>query len=214
MVMIADGPDDRIHASEPRGDKYKHLIPKDVTDPELQEELRKQLIALDEKGALGYTDTDPGVRARLALEQKLAKMKKRRRNFYLFLLVLVVLFGAVGYWASTQVKTFSDEYTRSCAVRNSGEQGGQFVTGHREYSYKFKSLFGHRLIDEDAVTEKTFLHVRGEKTMVIGLTGNNAETLRIGQGERGDRQPLQVADTYIFIINDHVEMISYEGFCR
>lgn len=212
--MMDHIPDDKIKPIVHQGDKYKHLIPKDVTDPEMQEELRKQLVALDEQGKLGYTDTDPGVRARLALEQKLAKMKKRRRNFWLFMLVLIVVLGGVGYWLSTQVKTFTDEYTRSCSVRNSGEAGGQFMTGQREYSYSFKSLFGFRLIDESSVTEKTFLHVRGDKTMVIGLTGKDAETLRIGQGERGDRQPLQVADTYIFIINDQVEMISYQGFCR
>lgn len=177
----------------------------------LSDDFHKELNRLADSERQGYQGSDPGVLARLALEKRIKKAKRKRRLFWGMILLLAALLGGLYYLATTYIKPIRDQHVRMCAI--SAGEGNYFATGQRVYDYGYYSLFGFQIVDNSTRTEKTEVNINGQKMIVVGISGKDYKTVHVGQGEKG-RQVLERAEQYVFVINDQVKMISYEGFCR
>lgn len=207
MVMIDDSsrtgkgltpatPENHVHKDE---------------DFHLSDDFHKELNRLADSERQGYQGSDPGVLARLALEKRIKKAKRKRRIFWGVMVLIALLLGGLYYLATTYIKPIRDQHVRMCAI--SAGEGNYFATGQRVYDYSYYSLFGFQLVDSSTRTEKTSVNINGQKMIIVGITGKNYETVHVGQGEKG-QQVIEAADQYVFVINDEVKMITYEGFCR
>lgn len=178
-------------------------------DPDFYNRLEK----VQNKERERYTGNDAGILAQLALERRWKKDRKKRKVFWWSLILILLFVGVVGYGLYYNLQTVRDQHVRMCAVKQGEGKEGYFVTGQRVYDYTYHTLFGYQLQNKAERVEKSQLNVTGQKMLVVELTGNDYQTVKIGQGEKGT-QVLARADRYMFIIDDEVKMISYEGFCR
>lgn len=172
-----------IHPSEGKS-KFDHLIPE-----HLEEDYKIALGVELERILSGQDPTafqeDPGILAREKLLKNLERFQKRRKRFYSFLFVFILLLGAVGYWVYSQVETLYDRHYRTCSVKLE-DQEDFFVTGQRMYDYSYKSLFSFRIMDNNDMHQKTHMDINGQAMTIIGLAQNGTAwwRLNIGQGEK------------------------------
>lgn len=161
---------------------------------------------------------DAGAMARDALMavQNVKRDNRRKRiRFWTGWLVFLLLVAGVafGTWKVLPEYVVSGRYTVPSEC--SAPLGKGEITGTREYSYAYKSLFGYHLVDESTALEKTVVNIKGERMTILGWDKATGKTWRqnIDVGERGVAI-LKHADLYWFLTDKDMATVPYTGFCK
>lgn len=188
-------------------------LPDKPVDGNLTATTQDVLALLNEAAA---APSDAGAKARDALFafQLLQKENRRKRiKFWTGWLVFLMLVAgaAFGTWYVLPNYVVSGRYSvvAECKVPfGTGE-----LTGKREYSYAYKSLFGYHLVDEATKLEKTTLDITGNKLTILGQHGDKWWRQNIETGERGVAI-LKPAEMYWFVSDKNTALVPASGFCK
>ncbi|MNM20168.1 hypothetical protein D3C81_305030 [compost metagenome] len=206
-----------------KADQRRRLEEADQSAPEWSRALAESKPSLTkveyllEQGACRATG-DAGAMARDALlaVQRLKRENKRKRiRFWSGWLVFLLLIAGITYgtWRVLPEYVVTGRYTvpSTCSV----PLGKGELTGNREYSYQYKSLFGYHLVDESTALERTTIDVKGDKLIVLGWDKTTGKTWRqnIGMGEKGIAI-LKHADIYWFLTDKDMATVPYSAFCN
>lgn len=199
---------------------------------DIERDLQNQNLPIDEPATATialehiqtkHRETDKGVAAKAKLAARSAARKTARMFRWCIALAISLMIIAAALVASYGYKTMvtghlTDE--RPCVIDFSEDFQ---VTGKRTFSYPFKEIFGQRLIDTRAISEKTVVDIRGDSMTIIGLNGKVLDqatswSIPVGVGERGI-QILKSADVYTFVVNTgkgspKVRTITHDAMCK
>jgi hypothetical protein len=157
-------------------------------------------------------NTDAGDQARKKITERSAKVKLGtliKRLVTGLVLLLVAGVAAAGWWGYENRVTGYVTDERSCMMDVEGRE----LKGRRTYSYPFQEYFGYRFIDTKAITEQTFVEVRGDDMVIVGHGNADWSPIKIGTGEKG-YQKLAYADTYVIMVGKRVGVSSYKAMCK
>jgi len=203
-------------------DTYFHEVPSAIhvqplpdkpVDGNLRTSTKEVLSLLSEAAA---APSDAGAKARDALFafQLLQKENRRKRiKFWTGWLVFLMLVAgaAFGTWYVLPNYVVSGRY--SVVAECKAPFGNSEITGKREYSYAYKSLFGYHLVDESTKLEKTTIDITGNKLTILGQNGDKWWRQNIDTGERGVAI-LKHADMYWFVSDKNTALVPASGFCN
>lgn len=147
-----------------------------------------------------------------------AMLKKAKFRFLLkfwlgWFVALGILAGCVaGAWAMLPDYVTKGRYTVPTDCKVSFGKGE--LTGTRNTSYAYKSLFGYHLVDESSGLERTVINVTGDKFSVVGIKADGSWWRKDARdGERGILI-LGDADKYWIQSDKATAIVSHDGFCR
>lgn len=161
---------------------------------------------------------DAGAMARdalMAVQQVKRDNRRKCIRFWTGWLVFLLLVAGVafGTWKVLPDYVVTGRYTvpSECSV----PLGKGEITGTREYSYAYKSLFGYHLVDESTALEKTVVNIKGDRMTILGWDKATGKTWRqnIDVGEKGIAI-LKHADLYWFLTDKDMATVPYTGFCK
>lgn len=120
-------------------------------------------------------ESDAAFKALDALKKVRKDQRRKRRNFWLFVITFwaIVAVGVyfLGKWLSTQVVTGRYTVPKHCSV----PFGNGKIQGMRYYNYSYKSLFGVHLTLESTIREETDISKDGQEFTVFGLSPRNED---------------------------------------
>ena len=121
-------------------------------------------------------ESDAAFKALDALKKVKKDMRRKRRNFWLFVITFwaIVAVGVyfLGKWLSTQVVTGRYTVPKTCSV----PFGPGVIQGMRYYDYSYKSLFGVHMTLESTVRENTIVTTNGQEFSIFGLSPRNEDS--------------------------------------
>lgn len=99
---------------------------------------------------------------------------------------------------------------RPCVV----DVGKTQVHGERKYTYRYRELFGFRIIETDKIEEATSYKLVGDDMIVLSIQTDGTHTRFVHQlGDIGSWD-LQDADYYTFTTKAGSGVATYQNFCK
>lgn len=202
LQKVNDAMFNRSNAAPPEGLVHAHVRGQPALVTPIDESAYIDPIAMAKKMLRDRQET--------ALQTKIRESLRFTKWMTILLLVVAVIAG--GIFVGRQMMSVSpirvtDERPCSAMVGNIP------VEGVREYSYQHYDLFGFRFIDTKAIAVTTKIKYNGTGLIVVGQTGADWWSAKMGAGEIGV-VATKPAATYTFIIGGRVEVVSDAAFCK
>lgn len=159
-------------------------------------------------------EEDAGLLAKDKLSERGRNMARRiliRSLSILFVGIVVVLMlvGGVIYDAWNNRISGDEILYGTCHVN----VGDTRVIGKRQFIRPFTDLFGMRYINPSILSEKLIIDNEHYGLVVVSMTELDESSVTIMKPEMGAYVDVPLGDKYLFVFNDHSEVVSHSDLC-